>query len=140
MARKSSSDWNGCPIRYGAAVFGDPWSLVILRDLIFKGARYYGDLLKNEEGISTNILASRLESLEQEGLVHRRQDPANKTRVIYSLTEKSIDLVPVLMEMIKWSAKWDGKTEVPPSILSEIQTDPEGYIRRQTEQLHQFHG
>jgi DNA-binding HxlR family transcriptional regulator len=118
MAIKTSQDWHGCPIRYGAAVLGDPWNLVILRDMMFKGARRYSDLLNAGEGMATNILADRLARLEAEGIVTRA--PGRGARRIYALTEKGLGLVPVLIEIIHWSERWDADTEVPAGFSRDL--------------------
>lgn len=123
MVTRTSDDWHGCPIRFGAVVFGDIWSLLILRDLVFKGARFYADFLNAGEGISSNILASRLASLEREGIITKTPDETNKSRFLYGLTKKGKGLVPVLLEIIDWSEKWDLQTEVPPEFAEELRKD-----------------
>ena len=60
MTAKRKQEWDGCPIRFGLGIFGDKWTLLIIRDLMFKERRYYGEFLAAGEGISTNILADRL--------------------------------------------------------------------------------
>lgn len=124
MGRQTSETWHGCPIRYAATVLGDAWSLVILRDLIFKGSRHFGDFVAAGERISTNILTDRLQRLEAEGIVTRHRDPENAVKVIYLLTDKGRDLVPVLLSMIVWSAKWDDRAEVPEEFLAALTDQP----------------
>lgn len=99
-----------CPINFALGIFGDKWTLLIIRDLMFKGKAYYGDFLKSEEKIATNILANRLSTLETNGLILKNTDPVLKNKIIYSLTRKGSDLAPILVEMILWSAKHDPKT------------------------------
>jgi DNA-binding HxlR family transcriptional regulator len=82
----------------------DKWSLVILRDMIFWGKRTYGEFLKSDEHIATNILADRLAYLEREGLISKSPDTSDKRKDIYRVTEKGIALVPMFVEMITWSA------------------------------------
>ena len=123
MTIKYSDDWHGCPIRYGSAIFGDTWSMLILRDLMFKGARYYADFLNAGEGISTNILASRLTKLETDDVVQKMRDPDHGSRYIYTLTKKGLALVPVLLEIIAWAEKWDEQTEVPPNFSRDLRRD-----------------
>lgn len=100
-----------CPINFGLEAFGDKWSLLILRDIIFRGKRTYGDFLNSEEGIATNILASRLATLEQKGILKKREDPGDARKDLYGLTEKGLDLIPLLFEMVLWSAKYDSNSE-----------------------------
>lgn len=130
MVTRSSIDWHGCPIRYGSAVFGDIWSLLILRDLTFKGARFYSDFLNAGEGISTNILATRLAKLEKEGIIGKRKDPDNGTRQIYFLTEKGREIIPVLLAIMDWSEKWDDKTEVPAQFAHDLRHNRDALLRK----------
>jgi DNA-binding HxlR family transcriptional regulator len=97
---------SGCPINLTLEMLGDRWSLIIVRDIIFGNRRHYGDLLKlSEEGIASNILANRLDRLLQLGLLSRIQDPTHKQKAIYSLTEPSIELVPLLAHMGAWGRR-----------------------------------
>lgn len=100
-----------CPINFGLEAFGDKWSLLILRDIVFRGKKTYGEFLKSEEGIATNILASRLVTLEEQGILEKRPSPDDARKDLYALTQKGLDLVPLLFEMILWSAKYDSKSE-----------------------------
>jgi Predicted transcriptional regulators len=94
-----------CPVNFAVESLGDKWSLIIVRDIIFWGKKTYGDFLKSDERIATNILADRLAFLEKEGILTKSPDPSDKRKELYSLTEKGIDLIPMLLEMISWSAK-----------------------------------
>ena len=118
-----------CPVNFALEMFGDKWSLLILRDLIFMGKRYFGQFLKSREGIATNILADRLDKLETRGIIAREVDAENRSKIRYSATDKGLDLIPILLEMNLWSGKYDGETEVPQAILARIRSDREGYIR-----------
>ncbi len=86
-------------------VFGDKWSLIIIRDIMFEGKRYFRELLKSEEKIASNILTDRLAMLEREGIISKADDPSHKQKNIYSLTEKGIDLLPIMVEIGGWSIK-----------------------------------
>jgi DNA-binding HxlR family transcriptional regulator len=94
-----------CPVNFAVEALGDKWSLVILRDMIFWGKKTYGEFLKSDEKIATNILADRLGYLEREGLITKSPDPNDKRKDIYRPTEKAIALVPIFIEMISWSAQ-----------------------------------
>ncbi len=85
-------------------MLGDRWSLLIIRDMMLRGARTYKTFLQCYEGIATNILADRLRRLVQYGIVKTDADPSDGRKVIYSLTKKGIDLAPVLTEMVLWAA------------------------------------
>jgi DNA-binding HxlR family transcriptional regulator len=97
---------SGCPINLTLEMLGDRWSLIVIRDIMFGNRRHYGDLLRlSEEGIASNILANRLARLVQSGLLSRSTDPAHKQKTIYSLTEASIQLVPLLSQMGAWGCR-----------------------------------
>ena len=99
-----------CPVNYGLEIFGDKWSLLIVRDVVFYGKRTYGQFLKSEEGFATNILASRLVFLEEQGILRKMPDPADRRKDFYSLTDKGLDLIPMLLDIVIWSAKYDPKS------------------------------
>ena len=88
-------------------VIGDQWSLLIIRDIMFMNRRYFRELLtKSLEGIATNILADRLQRLVKQGIIVKSHDPSHKQKVIYSLTERGIELLPLLVEMSVWAHKY----------------------------------
>jgi DNA-binding HxlR family transcriptional regulator len=98
---------SGCPINLTLEVVGDKWSLLIIRDMIFGNRRHFRELLtKSEEGIASNILADRLKRLVEQGIVTKADDPSHKQKGIYSLTEKGIELLPVLAQMAGWGRKY----------------------------------
>ena len=96
-----------CPINLALEVFGDKWSLVIIRDIMFDGKRHFRELLQSEEKIASNILTDRLVMLEQEGIISKVADPDHKLKYIYSLTTKGIDLLPIMVEIGAWSLKYE---------------------------------
>jgi DNA-binding HxlR family transcriptional regulator len=97
---------SGCPINLTLEVFGDRWSLIVIRDVMFGNRRHYGDLLRlSDEAIASNILADRLARLVSNGLLSRTADPTHKQKAIYSLTEPSIQLVPLLAHMGAWGRR-----------------------------------
>src|SRR5882724_3987907 len=98
---------SGCPINLTLEVVGDKWSLLIIRDMMFGNRRHFRELLtKSEEGISSNILADRLKTLLEEGIITREDDPTHKQKSIYSLTEQGIELLPILAQMSVWGRKY----------------------------------
>jgi DNA-binding HxlR family transcriptional regulator len=111
MAEKSKSLRSHCPINFGLEAFGDKWSLLILRDIIFRGKHAYGDFLKSEEGFSTNILAARLLHLEEMNILEKRASAEDARKFVYGLSEKGLDLIPLLFEMMLWSDKYDPDSE-----------------------------
>ena len=97
---------SNCPLNYGIEIFGDKWTLLIIRDLMFFGKRYYNEFLTSAEGIATNLLADRLAMLEKEKIIRKEKDSQHKQKIIYSLTEKGIDLLPVILCIGLWSEKY----------------------------------
>jgi DNA-binding HxlR family transcriptional regulator len=94
---------SGCPINLTLEVVGDKWSLLIIRDMMFGNRRHFRELLtKSEEHISSNILANRLKTLLDQGIITRDDDPSHKQKGIYSLTEKGIEMLPILAQMSGW--------------------------------------
>lgn len=97
---------SNCPINRTVELLGDRWTLIVIRDVMFADRRHYNDLLGfSEEGIASNILADRLNRLVRAGLLSRKKDPTHKQKTIYSLTEASIELVPMMAHMITWAKK-----------------------------------
>jgi DNA-binding HxlR family transcriptional regulator len=98
---------SGCPINLTMEILGDRWSLIIIRDIMFGNFRHFRELQNNSiEGIASNILAARLKHLVEIGLLTHRDDPTHKQKGVYSLTEKSIELVPVLAVIGAWGRKY----------------------------------
>ena len=96
---------SNCPVSFALETFGDRWSLLIIRDIIFWGKTTYGDFLRSDEQIATNILAARLASLEASGIVTKIPHPSDKRKDVYGLTAKGLDLIPLMVEIISWSGK-----------------------------------
>lgn len=94
-----------CPINLSLEIFGDRWTLLVLRDVVFAGARHFRELLGGEERISSNVLADRLAVLVEHGLLTRAGDASHKQKVTYSLTERAIDLVPMLVQLSAWGVR-----------------------------------
>ena len=103
---------SGCPINLSMEELGDRWSLIIIRDMMFGNRRHFRELLsKSDEGIASNILAARMKRLQELGFVTAAEDPSHKQKVIYSLTEKAIQLVPVIAILGAWGRKHLAVTE-----------------------------
>ena len=117
MARSSEICRSNCPINFVLETFGDKWTLLIVRDMMFKGKRTYGEFLESKEKISTNILADRLKRLEEHEIVEKAVAPDNRSKLLYSLTPKGKDLLPVMLEITAWSARHDAATNTPNSFL-----------------------
>lgn len=108
----SSKERSGCPISLSLELVGDRWTLLIIRDLAFAGKRHFREFLQSDEGISSRTLAERLQTLQDEGILTRSDDPSHGLKAIYRLTEAGIDLLPVLATLGAWGSKHrkaDGK-------------------------------
>jgi DNA-binding HxlR family transcriptional regulator len=114
---------SGCPIDYALDLFGDRWTLLVIRDLLFLGKRHFKELMESPERIASNILTARLKKLEERGLIERAADPDNRKQVIYTLTDKGRDLTPVLVEMVRWGGRHDPNTLVPKSFVARLARD-----------------
>jgi DNA-binding HxlR family transcriptional regulator len=106
---------------------GDPWSLLVIRDLMFKGLQSFREFQDAGEGIASNILSDRLARLEACGIVTKRPDPDDARRVLYRLTEKGIDLAPVLVEMVLWAARHED-TDAPAKTIREMRVRREQFL------------
>lgn len=111
---------SGCPINLTLEQLGDRWSLIVIRDVMFGNRRTYGELLgRSEEGIASNILAERLKRLASAGLLSWRPDAHHRQKGIYSLTEASIQLVPLLAHMGAWGRRFTNPS-VELSVRAEL--------------------
>lgn len=110
-------------------MLGDTWTLLVVRDMMFKGGTTYNDFHAGGEGIASNILADRLRKLEGAGIVAKRRDPLDARRFIYRLTEKGIDLAPVLVELVLWSARHE-RTDAPPAVVAAMRSDRPTFIAK----------
>lgn len=118
-----------CPITFALDSFGDKWSLIIIRDILFRQKRFFKEFSESEENIASNILSNRLEKLENEGIISKTSDSTNLKRYIYRPTEKCLGLLPMLVEMIKWSLLFDKEAQGPKEILDQIKNNPEKFIQ-----------
>jgi DNA-binding HxlR family transcriptional regulator len=124
-----------CPLSCSLDMWGDKWSLLIIRDMMFYNKSTYGDFLKSEEGIATNILSARLLALEENEIIEKVDNPGTKARVFYKLTQKGIELFPILVEIHLWAEKY---LTIPPNIkaiIKEAKKDKEGFIKSSIKEL-----
>lgn len=128
---KNRSD---CPISCTLDVIGDKWSLLIIRDVMLRGKMSYSEFLNSEEKIATNILVSRLSVLEEEGILAKKVSPENKSKNIYSLTQKGADLLPIIIEIMDWGAKYN-KNCPRKELGQRIKKDKAAVIRELSESL-----
>jgi len=136
VKKKEITFRSDCPISTALDIFGDKWSLLIIRDMIFKGKHSYGDFLGAEEKIATNILADRLMLLECAGIISKHKHPDSKVKILYKLTAKGVDLIPMLVEMIEWSEKHHVVHPVAQEFAKQLRIDKQGVVRA----LYENHG
>jgi DNA-binding HxlR family transcriptional regulator len=125
-----------CPVHFALEVFGDPWTLLIIRDLMFKDRRTYTEFLRAEEGIATNVLADRLTRLEQDGIIAKDEAAGGGG---YRLTPKGIDLLPIMMEIIGWSAKHDPRTAADREFVRRLRSERDPFTKELRATLRAAH-
>lgn len=109
-----------CPVNFALQTFGDAWSLLLIRDLLFTERRTYTEFLTAGEGMATNVLAARLRQLQSQGLIRKEGSGRGAG---YALTRKGLDLLPAMLELISWSARHDPRTAAPPEFVARIRRD-----------------
>jgi DNA-binding HxlR family transcriptional regulator len=119
---------SGCPVSISLEIFGDRWSLLIIRDLMVRGYRTFQEFQNSGEGIATNILADRLRKLQAAGMIVAETETKDRRRVNYRLTEKGIDLAPVLYELLIWGARHE-KTAAPCGVIEAMARDREAVLK-----------
>lgn len=125
-----------CPVSCSLDIWGDKWSLLIIRDLMLDKKCTYGDFLKSPEGIATNILASRLQVLEENKIIEKLDHPDSRAKVLYKLTRKGIDLLPIMIEINLWAEKYFSTIpEDRKAMLKEVKKDKAGFIKTMTKEL-----
>lgn len=118
-----------CPISCSLDIWGDKWSLLIVRDLMFSKQCTYGDFLKSDEKIATNILASRLQTLEENGIITKSDHPDSKAKVLYKLSQKGIELLPVMIEINLWAEKYFTIPVERKAMLKQVKKNKEAFIK-----------
>jgi DNA-binding HxlR family transcriptional regulator len=124
LRAQKSKRRSGCPVSISLEIFGDRWSLLVIRDLMVRGYRTFKEFQDAGEGIATNILADRLQKLEAAGIITVEDDAADGRKMNYRLTEKGIDLAPVLLELLVWGARHgDVGVSCAPSEITGLNRD-----------------
>jgi DNA-binding HxlR family transcriptional regulator len=118
---------SGCPVSISLEMLGDRWSLLIIRDLMVRGYKTFKDFQEAGEAIATNILADRLQKLEASGIVTSEDQQSDGRRKNYRLTEKGIDLAPVLLDLLIWGARHE-ETEAPCAVITEMERNREAVL------------
>ena len=132
---KKSELRSDCPINYALEYLGDKWTLLVIRDLVFEGKKFYKDFQNSKEGIATNILSDRLKRLESLDIIESKVYEKQRTQKMYTLTEKGKDLIPLLLEVILWSAKHKDGLNVSPAFIKKVENNRDEVIRSVTEHV-----
>jgi DNA-binding HxlR family transcriptional regulator len=132
---KKTKKRSDCPVSCSLDIWGDKWSLLVIRDLMFAKECTYGDFLKSPEGIATNILAARLQVLEENKIIEKLDHPDSKAKVLYRLTRKGIDLLPILIEINLWAEKYFPIPEERKTMLKQVKKDRTGFIKSMIKEL-----
>jgi DNA-binding HxlR family transcriptional regulator len=127
MSTSSRADKSNCPISYSLDLFGDKWTLLVLRDLILWGKTRFAEFQASDERIASNILSDRLRRLQERGIVEIEKDPSDARQKLYSATEKGLSLTPVLLEIAAWGASHDPETGAPDEFAKDFYADREAY-------------
>lgn len=127
MSETPKGRGSGCPICYALDLFGDRWTLLILRDLLLAGKQRYREFLRADEAIASNILSDRLRRLEATGIILRERDPNDRRQFVYRATDKGRTLIPVLLEIAAWGASHDPVTGAPAGFAESYYADREAF-------------
>jgi DNA-binding HxlR family transcriptional regulator len=127
LGKPRSTRRSGCPVSVGLEVFGDSWSLLVVRDLMVRGYRTFKEFHQAGEGIATNILADRLQKLQTAGIIYSERVETDGRRLNYRLTQKGIDLAPALLELLIWGAHYE-TTEAPCAVIESMEQDREAVL------------
>jgi DNA-binding HxlR family transcriptional regulator len=125
--KRSNPRASTCPINASLEVLGDRWSLLVVRDLMFAGYRTFNEFLHAGEGMATNVLTDRLAKLAEAGIITKRPDPEDGRKWLYGLTQKGVDLAPVLLALSKWGTRHEHG--IPPAgVLDRYEADRVGFL------------
>lgn len=113
---------SACPVSVSLDIFGDKWSLLVIRDLMVRGYRTFGEFLDAGEGIATNVLAARLQKLRSAGLIDAETMAGDRRSIAYRLTPKGIALAPVLLELLIWSGRHEN-TGAPKNFIAHLENN-----------------
>ncbi|TPJ74773.1 helix-turn-helix domain-containing protein [Mesorhizobium sp. B2-6-2] len=135
----STKERSGCPISLSLELLGDRWTLLIIRDLAFAGKRHFREFLQSDEGISSRTLAERLQTLVDEGILTRSDDPSHGLKAIYRLTEAGIDLLPVLATLGAWGSKYRKADDKLARVANDLAAGGQPALDRMKERLRAEH-
>jgi DNA-binding HxlR family transcriptional regulator len=125
---QSESSRSSCPVSSALDLIGDRWSLLIARDIALGGKHFFNEFSSSEEGISTNILSDRLRRLEEGGVLVKSADPTDARRSVYTLTEQGLALVPIIVELWVWGAKYRPNSRISDAFQAIVDEDRDSWI------------
>jgi len=125
--KRKVSRRSGCPVSISLETLGDRWSLLIIRDLMVRGYTTFKQFEQSDERIATNILSDRLRQLQKNGLITAERDESDRRRISYRLTEKGINLAPLLLELLIWGAQHE-ETMAPAELIAQMAQNRQGVI------------
>jgi DNA-binding HxlR family transcriptional regulator len=120
---KRAGGKSSCAVNFALEVVGDPWSLLIVRDIVFYGKRTFGEFLASEERITSSVLADRLAALVETGLLTKRPSAVDGRRTVYGLTDKGLTLIPLLVELACWGMGHGPDVRTDELFLEAARTD-----------------
>lgn len=112
-----------CPINYTLEIIGNRWAFLVLRDIVYYGKHTYNEFLASAENVTTSMLADRLAHLEQDGILRKNRSQTDRRKEVYSLTEKGLDMIPVLIELSSWGEKYDVDTDIDGELARYLEKD-----------------
>jgi DNA-binding HxlR family transcriptional regulator len=124
-----------CPIGRSLDIWGDKWSLLIIRNIMFRDMHTYGEFLNASENIATNILANRLVSLEQAGLITKEEHSESRSKFFYTLTKKGINLLPVMVEITLWGDKYFETSQEAKELVKGVKHNKKALIKSHSAKL-----
>ena len=126
-SKSSTAHRSGCPVSIALDLFGDRWSLLIIRDIMVRGYRTFRQFQSSGEGIASNILAARLRRLKAAGIIESEPHKEDARSLAYRLTERGIALAPVLLELLIWSGKHE-ETAAPVEFVQQMESNRQAVI------------
>lgn len=128
MPKTPKSCWRStCPLNIALEIFGDRWTLLVLRDLLLKQLTTFREFQQSGEGIASNILSDRLKKLIEQGIICSEKSPDDARVLHYRPTPKGLDLLPVILEMIIWADRYE-ETAAPPKLMRRLVADRDSFL------------
>lgn len=117
-----------CPINYTLEILSNRWSFLILRDIVYYNKHTYNDFFASPERITSSMLADRLAALENDGILKKTQSQTDRRKVFYSLTDKGLDLIPILMELSEWGEQHNPTVQIDDTLAKALKNNREKVI------------